>query len=203
MKGPLLRVRGAKAKGRRRVPTGLFIDPDAFRLARGRATLSRADAGARLGVTQRTIRNWEEGRSKIPYAAFKLLRCYCGFELPHPSWEGFTFHKETLWSPDRRTYRADDLAQLDVILAKARYWSEEYQRRRPSLPAERPPSSNVLPFPSGRRAAGPPVPASVKNVPVQQRPEPAWLPAVLCGGGFPGSKGFEGSSAKANPKTPG
>lgn len=86
----------------RRVPASAFIDPGAFRLARGRAVLSRAAAGAFLGVTERTIRNWEEGRSKIPYAAFKLLRCYSGFELPHPSWEGFSFHQDTLWSPERR-----------------------------------------------------------------------------------------------------
>jgi DNA-binding transcriptional regulator YiaG len=145
MKSPSMRVRGATRKRAHRVLVSPFIEPDAFRLARGRAVLSREAAAGFLGVTERTIRNWEEGRSKISYAAFKLLRCYSGFELPHPSWEGFTFHKDTLWSPELHAYRADDLAQLRVILAKARYWSEEYARRRPSLSPL--PSSNCHPVP--------------------------------------------------------
>jgi hypothetical protein len=170
MKTSSLRVRRSKRKRAGRGPVGAFIDPDAFRLARGRAALSRSAAGAFLGVTERTIRNWEEGRSKIPYAAFKLLRCYSGFELPHPSWAGFTFHKDTLWSPDRRAYTADDLGQLGVILAKARYWSEDYARRRPSLTPL--PSSNVVRFPDGRVA----VPTAAKDSGDEKREESGWLP---------------------------
>ena len=134
-------------KRSRGVPAAAFIDPDSFRLARGRAVLTRAAAASFLGVTERTVRNWEEGRTRIPYAAFKLLRCYSGFELPHPAWEGFTFHRETLWSPDGRAYRADDLAQLGNVLAMARYWLQEYRERRPALRARPLPSSNVLAFP--------------------------------------------------------
>jgi len=174
MRRPASGGRSVKAKVKRRVPVATIIDPDAFRLARGRGVLSREEAAGFLGVSERTIRNWEEGRSKIPYAAFKLLRCYSGFELPHPSWQGFTFHKETLWSPDLRAYRADDLANLGLILAMARYWHEDYKRRRPALPGERPPSSNVLQFPRERGAAGPAVPGLAKNDPGQVRPEPAW-----------------------------
>lgn len=174
MKSPSLRVRGSKAKGGRKVPPSPYIDPDAFRLARGRAVLSRSDAGAFLGVTERTIRNWEEGRSKIPYAAFKLLRCYSGFELPHPSWEGFSFHKDTLWSPDRRAYRANDLGQLGVILAKARYWSEDYERRRPTL-SPLPSSSNVVQFPGGRASIAPPAVDSGG----EKRSEAGWLPGMV------------------------
>ena len=181
MKSPSMRVRGSRRKQVGRVPPSPFIDPDGFRLARGRAVLSRAATAAFLGVTERTIRNWEEGRSKIPYAAFKLLRCYSGFELPHPSWEGFSFYKDTFWSPDQRSYKADDLGQLDVILAKARYWSQDYERRRPSLSAERISSSNVVPFPSGRGAAGPPVAAPVKDSSGEQRPEPAWALRMVRG----------------------
>ncbi|MBE0616143.1 MAG: hypothetical protein IH604_20940 [Burkholderiales bacterium] len=112
--------------------------------------MSRSAAGAFLGVTERTIRNWEKGRSKIPYAALKLLRSYSGFELPHPAWEGFTFHKETLCSPDRRAYRANELGHLDATLAMARYWREDYARRRPSLTPLPQAHSNVVQFPVGR-----------------------------------------------------
>ena len=175
MKPSSLRVRGSKRRRAGKVPVGAFIDPDAFRLARGRAVLSREAAGAFLGVTERTIRNWEEGRSKIPYAAFKLLRCYSGFELRHPSWERFTFYKETLWSPDQRAYRADDLGQLGVILAKARYWSEDYGRRRPALSALPLPSSNVvrLPGASGVRAT------PLEGGTGEKQVEPGRLPRVM------------------------
>ncbi|MFH1044956.1 MAG: VC1465 family Xer recombination activation factor, partial [Pseudomonadota bacterium] len=157
----------------RRVPVEAFIDPEGFRLARGRALMSQEAAAAFLGVTGRTIRNWEQGRAKIPYAAFKLLRCYSGFELPHPSWAGFTFHKETLWSPDLRAYRADDLAQLGNIVTMARFWHQDYERRRPA-PAPLP-SSNVVPFPrAGRRAVAAPEAESGS----EERGS-GWLPGVV------------------------
>lgn len=171
MKNPVQRIRSSKVRRVPKVPPCAHIDPDAFRLARGRAVLTRTAAGAFLGVTERTIRNWEEGRSKIPYAAFKLLRCYSGFELPHPSWEGFTFHKDTLWSPDRRAYRADDLGQLGVILAKARYWSQDYERRRPSLSPLPLPPYNVIRFPGGRSVERASMAAPVEVAGAEKRPE--------------------------------
>lgn len=87
---------------------------------------------------------------------------------------GGGFHKETLWSPDRRAYRADDLGHMDVILAMARYRHPDYQRRRLSLAPL--PSSNVVRFPVSDRAPGA---GQIDRSGEEKQPEPRWLPGMV------------------------
>ena len=59
------------------------------------------------------MRNWESGRFRIPYAAFKLMRILRGYELPGHHWKGYRLIGDTLWSPEGKPFRAAD----------ARWWS--------------------------------------------------------------------------------
>ena len=54
---------------------------------------SRADCGKFLHVTERCLRNWEAGRNAIPYAAYRLLRIHCGYQLPGASWRGWSISR--------------------------------------------------------------------------------------------------------------
>jgi transcriptional regulator with XRE-family HTH domain len=104
---------------RRRYP----ICPEAFRDARHRLRFSIEDAARLLDVTPRTVRNWESGRARIPYAAFRLLRLHAGAVVSVAGWEGWHFGADgTLWSPEGKRFKAVDLAYLWLTFAQARAW---------------------------------------------------------------------------------
>ena len=105
------------------------IDAERFIEQRKAALLSQRSCSNALGVSERTIRNWEQGRTEIPYSAFKLLRVLTGGELPGEAWRGFWIRGTTLWSPEGKGYNAGELAYLANVFAMARYWLEEYHAR--------------------------------------------------------------------------
>jgi transcriptional regulator with XRE-family HTH domain len=45
--------------------------------------MTRADCAKFFHVTERTLHNWESGYCAIPYAAYRLLRIHCGYQLLH------------------------------------------------------------------------------------------------------------------------
>lgn len=49
------------------------ISPAEFQKIREKAGFSRSSAAKYLRVTARTIRNWEQGRTRVPFAAFQLI----------------------------------------------------------------------------------------------------------------------------------
>ena len=50
-----------------------------------------------LQVTARTIMHWEEGKTRIPYSAFKLLRIRANGEFLDGAWNGWVIRGDTLW----------------------------------------------------------------------------------------------------------
>jgi len=70
------------------------ISPARFKAARLVAGFSFPQTAEALQVTERTVRNWEAGRAKIPYAAFKLLTVLSGFALRDPARSGWTFRAD-------------------------------------------------------------------------------------------------------------
>ncbi len=79
-----------------------------FRDTRGLCCLTVADTAKLLRVTPRTVQNWESGRVRIPYSAFKLLRILRGYELPGAAWRGYRLKGDTLWSPEGLAFKASD-----------------------------------------------------------------------------------------------
>lgn len=111
------------------------------------ALLSREDAACMLAVTVKTLSNWETGRSRIPYAAFKLLKVLTGYELPGEAWERWSLRGDSLWSPDGRSFKAWELMQLVHVFSEARLWRDVL------FPKSNRPTGKILPYP--RRADTP------------------------------------------------
>lgn len=109
-----------------------YIDTEKFRMERLKARMTRRDAARVLGVTLKTIRNWEAGRSRVPYSAFKLLRILGGYALPGQAWRGFYLRGDTIWSPEGRSFQAADLAWWGLTVAMARSFRERSRSVQPS-----------------------------------------------------------------------
>jgi transcriptional regulator with XRE-family HTH domain len=105
------------------------IDKEQFREIRIMNRLSIDDAAKLLQVTSRTIAHWECGSSRIPYSAFKLLRCLANGELLPIAWKGWIIKGDTLWSPVGRPFRQHELTFITNYFTMARYWQADYERR--------------------------------------------------------------------------
>lgn len=111
-----------KRRGRLNVVSG-----DGFKEARLIAGFNRKTAAALIGVSERTVRNWEAGRVGVPYSAFKLMRILSGYALPGEAWAGWCLRGDTLWSPEQRPFRSHELSWWGLTVAMARAWRQQYQ----------------------------------------------------------------------------
>lgn len=82
-----------------------------------------------LRVTPRTLFNWETGRTAIPVATLKLLRLLRRSELPGKEWQGWSFSRGTLWSPEGHGFKAADFAWLSATIRRARLFGVLYRER--------------------------------------------------------------------------
>lgn len=115
----------------RRLPR-FHVYGESFREARARAALSVRAAALLLGVTPHTIRNWERGKTRVPYSAFKLLRISSGYALPGRAWRGWCIRGDTLWSPEDRPFKASDLSWWGLTVAMARAWRHRFAAAAPA-----------------------------------------------------------------------
>lgn len=106
--------------------------------------LSIEQAAKLLQVTSRTIAHWESGATRIPYSAFKLLRCLANGELLPDVWKGWTIKGDTLWSPVGRPFRQHELTYLSHYFTMARYWQADYERRSAARQALQAPAAAPL-----------------------------------------------------------
>lgn len=106
------------------------IDKDQFREVRMTLRLSHDEVAGLLHVTARTVAHWECGVTRIPYSAFKLLRCLVNGELIPKAWDGWTIRGDTLYSPVGRQFRAYELVYLTNYFTMARFWQADYELRQ-------------------------------------------------------------------------
>lgn len=78
-----------------------------------------------LNVTTKTVRNWENGSSTIPYSAFRLMRLFGGYALVGKQWEGWSIYKGALYSPAGRAFEPYQLLYLSNYLWMAKQWLKE------------------------------------------------------------------------------
>lgn len=113
------------------------------------AALTRAQAAQLLRVTVRTLRNWEQGKARVPYSAYALLCIHGGYALPGEAWAGWRIRGDALYSPEGLAFRASDAAWWSLTCAMAREW---LQMREQGAAA---PLPNLHPSNSRRRVLRP------------------------------------------------
>jgi transcriptional regulator with XRE-family HTH domain len=115
----------------KRRPAFVFVDRAAFHLERRTAGLSQPEAARFLGVTVRTIRNWENGSCRIPYPAFRLIRMKAGGIVHAPGWEGWRFAPDgSLFSPDGRSFKSWELYHLRHVFSMAEHFRRLHSEKR-------------------------------------------------------------------------
>jgi hypothetical protein len=82
-----------------------------------------------LRVTPRTVYSWETARAAIPFATLKLLRLLVRTELPGKDWQGWSFNRGTLWSPEGHGFKASDFSWLSLTIRQARMFRTLYSDR--------------------------------------------------------------------------
>lgn len=118
------------SKGRRLA----HVEPESFYVVRRTAGLSRKEAAAYLGVSLRTIRNWENGTYRIPYPAFKLVRMRAGGIVQAPGWDGWSFGRGgALYSPCGRSFTASDLYNIRHVFSMVHHLTERHRVSRAAV----------------------------------------------------------------------
>ena len=84
---------------------------------------------ALVGVCPRTVGNWETGRARCPYAAYKLLRVFLHGELPDPRWSAFRLLRGKLVTPEGHEIALSDLGWLSLLVRRAEAFSELLAQR--------------------------------------------------------------------------
>lgn len=142
----------------RKRPRLHLIDPVEFRALRRSAGLTRDAAAEMIGVSLRTVGHWETGQTRIPYAAFKLLRIYRHGEFLHPAWQGYALIRGKLVTPENHELHPGDLSWLSLLHRRAEFGDQARERARAldealrqalaSSPSVSPASAAVEPDPS-------------------------------------------------------
>lgn len=104
---------------------GKYIDPGDFYLMRRRALLSTEDAAKLLDVTHRTVLNWEKGRVRIPYTAYRVLKLKVGYVFDDEHFGDWFVRGDTLWSPEGRGFKPHELCYVSHYFGMARRWLAE------------------------------------------------------------------------------
>lgn len=137
-----------------------------FREARLSCFLTVEGCADLLRVSVRTVRNWESGTVRPPYAAYKLMRIMRGGKLLGPEWRGFTVRADRLNTPEGHAFHVGDLSWWSLLVRQAREFQRMMRERRQPAATERsargragaaalpPPPRISDSYPGGRAAAG-------------------------------------------------
>jgi len=107
------------------------LSPDGFRALRHSCFMSREACAKYLGVSLRTVRYWDAGRCRVPWAVVRLLRFVRLGDLGalDDAWDGWTLNRNGLWSPDGKRYHQGTMRHWWITSEQARWWREDYDRR--------------------------------------------------------------------------
>lgn len=112
----------AGAKGKR--PRRRLIGPGQFRELRLSSGWSIERAAELLQVTERTVRNWEDGTARCPYAAFKLLRIIGGRKLLGDAFGDAYVVGDVLVTTEGHKFAAADLGWWSLVVRQAQSWRD-------------------------------------------------------------------------------
>jgi DNA-binding transcriptional regulator YiaG len=103
----------------------IYIDPNDFYLMRRRAFLTTLEASKLLDVTHKTLQNWEKGRARIPYTAYRVLKIKVGYVFDDDHFKDWFVRGDTLWSPEGRGFKPHELRYISNYFWMARRWLAE------------------------------------------------------------------------------
>jgi hypothetical protein len=91
--------------------------------------LSRKACAEYLGVSLRTVRYWDAGRSRVPWSAVRLLRLLRTGDLGAlcDEWAGWTINRLGLHAPAGRTYREGDMRRWWLTIEQAHLFLKNYE----------------------------------------------------------------------------
>lgn len=127
-----------KARHPNRVKRQKFpVSAARFREARFCAGMGVPACSDLLRVSERTIRGWESGATRIPYAAYKLMRLLRGGKVLGPQWRDFYIRGDHLVTPEGHTFHFGELAWWSLLIRQARMFRElvRVQRLAPAVEA--------------------------------------------------------------------
>ena len=146
--------RQSPARQERKNGSRIYIDPSDFVLMRHRAFLKVGETARLLDVTPKTIENWERGRTRIPYTAFRVLKLKVGYVFDDEYFGEWFTRDNILWSPEGRAFYAHELRYIGSYFWMARQWLAERQAQnqlKATISAGA--ASNVSPAASATRHA--------------------------------------------------
>src|SRR5664279_5702224 len=124
------------ASRQRKNGSRVYIDPSDFYLMRRRAFLTTQQACKLLDVNHRTLLNWEQGKSRIPYTAYRVLKIKVGYLFDDECFEDWFVRGDTLWSPEGRGFKRHELRYIGKYFWMARKWIAERQAAKPQNHAD-------------------------------------------------------------------
>jgi hypothetical protein len=111
-----------------------MISPEGFRTLRLSCFLSQRTAAELLGVSVRTVRHWDHGRSRVPWSVVRLLRIIRAGELPASGWDGWrVLDGGRLVTPAGEVFRASDFGWWALTVLQARSWQRQFDTDRPVI----------------------------------------------------------------------
>ena len=118
-----------KNRRKKRLPVRYrWVDPEQFQTERKLAGLTQSKTADYLGVSLRTVRNWEQGSNRIPYPAFKLVRMRAKAIVHVEGWEGWRYAPDgALVAPTGRSFHPWEIEQLHLAVSLARLYIQERQ----------------------------------------------------------------------------
>ena len=128
----------------KRRPRFVYVDRAQFHLERRTAGMTQKEAAAFLGVTVRTIRNWETGAARIPYPDFRLVRMGAGGIVHVSGWDGWRFGRDgALFSPEGRSFQPWELRQLWLVFRMAEHFRKLHSAQREARAGEAAPPARL------------------------------------------------------------
>jgi hypothetical protein len=91
--------------------------------------LNRRTCAKFLGVSVRTVQNWDAGTRRVPWSVVRLLRLLRQGDLGalEDGWKGFKLVRGKLVTPDGRVFRQEDLRRWWLMFEQAHLFRKRYE----------------------------------------------------------------------------
>ena len=100
-------------------------------------SLSRPAVVKLLRVSERTLRNWETGKVRIPYSAYKLVRLFSSYEIFRPIWKDWRIVGSRLITPEGHSLEAGNFHWLSLMARRSDAFGRLSQENRLQKEAEK------------------------------------------------------------------